>query len=494
MPPDWHPRLPDRVPAPPDVSVGYFDVEDREPVGGTDSTVSVGRVRDGDWTHRVALERPAFPGPIHTGIRERFRAAADEWATLDHPGVVAVLGHGVDPRPWLAVEYADGGSLPDRDLPLEFPEALWVARTLAAAAEHAHERGVRHRAIRPGSVLFRSTSGDAWPAPKVAGWGVARAVADLGRGVARLAPAYAAPEQVDRDRGPPDERTDVYRIGAVSYLLATGDPPFPRPFSRARKTILAGEPDPPSSVAPVPGAFDGVLSRALATDPGDRYDSAADLRVALDDLAADYGDGRVTVPGAATGSEGDDAGGDRVTIDRRTALLAGAGVLGTTAVAAGASALFPVGGSPEGTAGNGPAERPGSGGRRRADAATDRGGVDPASTAVTGIPDCGTAGESAYRIASVSAEKRSDEDRTVLEGTLEYVGDADEDASGVIVEVTGTFRDGDGMSLGVRSETIYFDPEESSRFRLTFGNDGDWREVESVALGVRPSACLGSRE
>ncbi|PSQ20080.1 hypothetical protein BRD00_00215 [Halobacteriales archaeon QS_8_69_26] len=60
--------------------------------------------------------------------------------------------------------------------------------------------------------------------------------------------------------------------------------------------------------------------------------------------------------------------------------------------------------------------------------------------------------------------------------------------------MTATFRDADGMSLGVRSEAVYFDPDEAVAFRMALGEGDAWRDVETVELSVRPSACLEARK
>lgn len=515
---DWHPRLPDRIPGPPDLSVDYFDVEDPEPVGGEGSMVSVGTVADGDRTHRVALERPSFPGPLHTGLRERFRAAAGAWADLSHPSVLGVLGHGVEPRPWVAVEYADGGALPDRDLPLSLPELLWVCRSLAAATAHAHDRGTLHRAIRPASVLFRSTDGD-WPAPKVGGWELARAVAEQGHGIRRLAPAYAAPEQIDRERGRPDERTDVYRLGAVAYLLATGDPPFPGVGPRLEQAVLDGDPTPPSEGGPVPAEFDEVVLQALATDPDDRYGSAAALEDALGELVDAYADGRIeATPAAGAGGDAPSGGGDGdgsrwgggIDVGRRTALAAGAGVVGLATLGAGASALLsggsgsdpgdgsgsdsgddPGSGTVDGTADGGDdgvsRDSPGSGGRSAGDVLVQRDGPGPDAT-LAGVPTCESAADPEFRVSSVSLSGDPGA-RWFLSGRVEYVGEPEDDGA-VTTTLFVRFFDGDGQSLGSGVKSVYFDPAGSDEFRIRIDEDIEATEIERIELTVDPSGCL----
>src|SRR5262249_43193046 len=149
-------------------------------------------------------------------------------ARLQHPNIVQVFEVGEHQgMPFLALEFVAGGSLADqiRSIPWEARRAAEMVEKLARAVCHAHEHGVVHRDLKPGTVLW-PTRGE----PKGAAFGRAKRIdtdPDLSRpGSIRGTPSYMAPEQAAsqaRDIGP---AADVWALGAILYELLTGRPPF----------------------------------------------------------------------------------------------------------------------------------------------------------------------------------------------------------------------------------------------------------------------------
>ena len=274
---------PDRIPRAPDLPVAYEDVTDKEPIGrGGNADVYRATVRNGQT---VAFKEPRMSGTLHTDAVDRLLAEAETWDKLDdHDHVVGVVDYGADPLPWIAMEYMDAGDLSERAGELDLDGALWTAEAITEGVRHAHRRGVAHLDLKPANVLFRSVDG-AWDAPKVADWGLSKHLLDHSQSVEGLSPQYAAPEQFDSDRGPADDLTDVYQLGAVLYELFTGRPPYTGDPTTVMHQVLNEEPAPPSEVADVPAALDDVLLTALATEKADRYDSVLYLRDAFRDLA-----------------------------------------------------------------------------------------------------------------------------------------------------------------------------------------------------------------
>ncbi|WP_251344206.1 serine/threonine-protein kinase [Haloplanus halophilus] len=274
---------PDHVPRAPDLAVDYADLTDKEPIGrGGNADVYRATVRDGQT---VAVKEPRMSGTLHSDAVDRMLAEAETWDKLDdHDHVVGVVDYGADPLPWIAMEYMDAGDLSARAGDLPFEQALWTAEAITEGVRHAHRRGVAHLDLKPGNVLFRSVDG-AWDVPKVADWGLSKHLLDHSQSVEGLSPQYAAPEQFDTDRGPADDLTDVYQLGAVLYELVTGRPPFEGDPTTVMHRVLHEDPAPPSAVADVPEALDDVLLTALATEKADRYDSVLYLRDAFRDLA-----------------------------------------------------------------------------------------------------------------------------------------------------------------------------------------------------------------
>ncbi|PSQ19142.1 hypothetical protein BRD00_02530 [Halobacteriales archaeon QS_8_69_26] len=287
------------------------DYDDFEKCGvlGRGGSATVHEVRVGD--RRFALKEPHVPGD--DAVVRRFRREAETWERLDdHDGVVDVLGWSTDPHPWIALELADGGDLRDRG-GHSVGEATRIARTLADAVHHAHRHGVVHLDLKPDNVLFRTDGPDD---PAIADWGLARLREDA-PDADGVSPPYGAPEQLAPDRfGDPDERTDVYQLGALYYRLLTGESPASDGATPSPEAALDGDPPRPTEVDPaLPEAVDDVVARAMATDPADRYASALELRRDLDSLGAtlagaDAGDrDGVAVGGATDGPAGDRTGG-----------------------------------------------------------------------------------------------------------------------------------------------------------------------------------------
>ncbi|WP_251329904.1 protein kinase domain-containing protein [Haloplanus pelagicus] len=277
---------PDRVPRTSDLTIDYDALTDKEPIGrGGNADVYRATVRVDGADRAVGLKEPRMSGTLHTDAVERLLAEAETWDKLDdHDHVVGVVDYDAHPLPWIAMEYMDAGDLSARAGDLDRDQALWTAEAITEGVRHAHRRGVAHLDLKPANVLFRSVE-DAWDVPKVADWGLSKHLLEHSQSVEGLSPQYAAPEQFDTDRGPADDLTDVYQLGAVLYELFTGRPPFEGDPTTVMHRVLTEEPTPPSAVADVPEALDDVLLTALATAKADRYDSVLYLRDAFRDLA-----------------------------------------------------------------------------------------------------------------------------------------------------------------------------------------------------------------
>jgi len=205
-------------------------------------------------------------------FRERFEKDVGLVSALGHPYLLKVHAHGTDHGvTYVATALAPGGSL--RDLMRLGPvgiERTWsVVSGTAEALHRAHEAGLVHRDVKPGNVLF-----DAAGRPLLADFGLAR----THMGFAVGSPEYMAPEQAmgaDADR-----RSDVYALAAVVFEMLTGRPLRPRGESLADQLRLAVDTYvPPASqlVRGLPMYVDAVLQRALAADPDERPQTAAEL-------------------------------------------------------------------------------------------------------------------------------------------------------------------------------------------------------------------------
>lgn len=240
------------------------------------------RARDPRLDRLVAVKTLQLDGAVEpehaANVQERFLNEGRAAAGLRHPNIVAVHDADVDVAtgvPYLAMEHVEGTDLKAllaEGIPPE--KLLSLLREVAAALDHAHERGIIHRDVKPANVLV-DRDGHA----RLTDFGIARLASSTLTHAGEFlgSPAYMSPEQV---RGEPvTTATDVFSLGVVLYEGLTGQRPFGRDDLVSTTHAIAHEqPDPPSRVVPTiaPG-FDRVLQRALAKRPEDRQATAGEL-------------------------------------------------------------------------------------------------------------------------------------------------------------------------------------------------------------------------
>jgi serine/threonine protein kinase len=243
---------------------------------------------------RVALKVLRLAGPADEEAQGRFRREAETVAGLHHTNIVPVFAVGREQGVhYYAMQFIDGRSLADvlrqSPGPLDPREVARWGLQAAEALEHAHQRGVVHRDVKPGNLLL-DADGRLW----LTDFGLARradeAVLTLS-GALLGTPRYMSPEQAAATKQPVDHRTDVYSLGATLYELATGRPVCDGDTpQQVLQQILTAEPVPPRRVRrDLPRDLETVLLSCLAKEPARRYATARalaeDLRAFLDDRA-----------------------------------------------------------------------------------------------------------------------------------------------------------------------------------------------------------------
>jgi serine/threonine-protein kinase len=236
---------------------------------------------------------------------ERFRSEARAAASLNDPGVVAVYDVGEDRgRHYLVMEYVPGSDLKAvirEQAPLSPKRAVEIGAAVAHAVSAAHEHGMVHRDVKPQNVLI-SPDGRM----KVADFGIARAVAATGTtapGVVLGTVHYISPEQAAGQPALPT--SDVYSLGVLLYEMLTGKLPHDADSSvGVAMKIMNEDPEPIEVVNPsVPSVLAGIVARAMARDPQERYQDAGALAEALDSYAR-WSDQQTGVVGGAAGAAG----------------------------------------------------------------------------------------------------------------------------------------------------------------------------------------------
>ena len=217
---------------------------------------------------------------------ERFLKEIELTANLQHPHILPLFDSGsADGLLFYVMPFVEGETLRGRlDRERQFPvaDAVRIASEVADALEYAHKRGVIHRDIKPENVLLQG--GHAL----VADFGIALAVEQAGgqrmtqTGLSLGTPQYMSPEQATGERNI-DARTDIYALGAVTYEMLTGEPPFTGPSAQAIVAkVVTQDPAPiiPQRRSVPPAVEDAVLT-ALEKLPADRFDSAAEFAHAM---------------------------------------------------------------------------------------------------------------------------------------------------------------------------------------------------------------------
>ena len=248
------------------------------------------KARDTRLDRIVAIKKSLGP------FSERFDREARAIAKLNHPHICSLYDVGPD---YLVMEYVEGKSLQG---PMPIDEALRLAKQMLDALDTAHRSGIVHRDLKPDNVLV--TKGGV----KLLDFGLAKAVQPdpldgmtagaplTGAGTILGTPQYMSPEQLEGAET--DARTDLFAFGLILYELITGKRAFDAKSQASLiASILKEQPRPMSDVAPLtPAALDRLVATCLEKDPDNRWQSAREIRHAIDWIGTESVASHVAAP------------------------------------------------------------------------------------------------------------------------------------------------------------------------------------------------------
>lgn len=267
--------------------IAGYRIEERIGAGGM---AVVFRAHDERLGRTVALKVLLPALAADAGFRGRFIRESRTAASVDDPHIIPVYEAGeADGTLFIAMRFVAGGDLRaviERESPLPADRAAAFISPVASALDAAHSAGLIHRDVKPANILVDARPGrpdHVYLSDFGLSKGTLSSVGLTGTGNFLGTPDFAAPEQVT-GRGV-DGRADQYALACVAFTLLAGDRPFPRDEPMA--VLWAHQFEPPPRVCArrpdLPAFVDGVLARALAKSPRDRFGTCGEFAEALRD-------------------------------------------------------------------------------------------------------------------------------------------------------------------------------------------------------------------
>ena len=262
---------------------------------GQGGMAAVYRAYDPLFEREVALKILKPELLANAQIRERFERETKIIAKLEHAAIVPVYDVGRDQdQLFFVMRYMAGGSLSDRiqNKPMTFTEIANIIQRVAAALDYAHDKGVIHRDLKPGNILF-----DEYDNPYISDFGIAK----LSQASIKLTssgiigtPTYMSPEQAQGEAV--DGRSDIYSLGVILFEMLSGKTPYEATTPLGMAFKHAAEPVPHIlKINPnLPVGVETVIEKVMAKDRDQRYSSGVEFTNAFSSSLTE--DSKLAVP------------------------------------------------------------------------------------------------------------------------------------------------------------------------------------------------------
>jgi serine/threonine protein kinase len=289
------------MPLPPNKRLGPYEILGFLGAGGMGE---VYRARDTRLDREVAIKVITSGCVGDPGRVRRFEQEARAAGALNHPNVVTVFDIGEhEGLPFVVMELLQGRTLRDwlGQAPLPTRKAITFATQISRGLAAAHEKGIVHRDLKPenlfitgddrvkildfGLAKLMKTAAASPPEEQPGGETASISLTECGEVLGTA--GYMAPEQIRGD--PADRRSDLFALGAIVYEMLSGTSAFPgvSRFERAQ-AVLHAEPEPlRNRNVRIPSMVESLVARCLEKDPAHRFESASDLAMVLETVAAD---------------------------------------------------------------------------------------------------------------------------------------------------------------------------------------------------------------
>ena len=256
---------------------------------GTGGMADVFKAHDIEADRDVAVKilKDEFSG--NADFLRRFRNESKAIAVLSHPNIVKIYDVGLtDEIKFIVMEFIDGITMKDfieQQGVLRWKDALFFITQILRALQHAHDKGIVHRDIKPQNIMLLEDG-----TIKVMDFGIARFSRVDGKTLSDKTVGsvhYISPEQARGDMT--DERSDIYSVGVMLYEMLTGKKPYDAdtPVAIALKHMQQNAVSPREINSSIPEALEEIVAHAMEKDPARRYQSAADMIRDIDTFKLD---------------------------------------------------------------------------------------------------------------------------------------------------------------------------------------------------------------